>query len=227
MPNRSKEDQDAYAAAKFQVRSGARGFVQMGPRYWRPVDDTTVLAIDPHPVHGYGVLLERNDFTDLLAWLCRTKSGTHRITGTQMSAELTMGSDGLRIKCAYNTSPLMCQSTGLDPAAVGKLIEWMDDKEVNGWAGWRSGVTKREPLKEVVPAKADWTLNIVVDRGTGYLADGDDYYYFTGPEDMDEEEWREFADRVAFPNELVEFTALATPQGRWWKTGRKASYSAR
>lgn len=223
MRKRTKAEEAALAAVQQKFHGQGRGFVQMGPRYWPPLDDTTSFAVDTHPLHGYSVLLERNDFTDLLAWLCGTKSGSHDIAGVQMSAKLTRGSDGLLIKVSYNSSPLACQSAKLNPAGVTALIEWMDDKEQHGWAGWKSGRV-REELKVVDPSQCDWALNILVDRGTGYLADGDDMVYLTGPEDMSYEEWREYVNDYAGVLHVVEFCATPVSQGRWWKTGTKSMF---
>jgi len=65
------------------------------------------------------------------------------------------------------------------------------------------------------PGKADWHLNAVVDRGTGYLADGDTDLYLTGP-DLDRDDWETQAETVADGDELVEWTVTPLKQGRYW-----------
>jgi hypothetical protein len=74
----------------------------------------------------------------------------------------------------------------------------------------------QETLKRQKSAgrRVDWTLNIVVDLGTGYLADGEDTLYYTGPE-ADRDEWAEIAERLADGGELVEWTVQPTPFGRY------------
>lgn len=69
--------------------------------------------------------------------------------------------------------------------------------------------------RQVPPGGADWALNIVVDRGTGYLADGDNTLFYEGP-DLDRDEWHELADRLADGDELVEFAVNPLAQGRFW-----------
>lgn len=68
------------------------------------------------------------------------------------------------------------------------------------------------------PAKTarhvDWHLNVVVDRGTGYLADGDDHLYFAGPE-MTEDVWQQKAEDHAAGDDLVEWTVNPVPHGRF------------
>jgi hypothetical protein len=48
--------------------------------------------------------------------------------------------------------------------------------------------------------------------------------YFTGPEDMSYAEWREYVDKLAGVFHVVEFCATPVSQGRWWKTGTKATF---
>lgn len=60
----------------------------------------------------------------------------------------------------------------------------------------------------------DWTLEVVIDRGTGALADGGDTFYFTGPEQTDTG-WDVVLARIADGDEVVEATVRPTPHGRY------------
>lgn len=80
--------------------------------------------------------------------------------------------------------------------------------------------------------RVDWTLEITIDRGTGYLADGNDTLYYVGPEPT-EDAWTAIAEDIAGGDEILEATVRPTPFGRYshllgdgseypleWKLGR-------
>lgn len=73
-----------------------------------------------------------------------------------------------------------------------------------------------EPFKRAKGAgkRVDWTLEVIIDRGTGYLADGHDTLYFTGPERTDTG-WDQILDDIAGGDEVVEATVRPTPFGRY------------
>jgi hypothetical protein len=60
----------------------------------------------------------------------------------------------------------------------------------------------------------DWHLNVIVDRGTGYLADGDTDEFFTGPEQT-ESSWNRIVEDIAGGDEVMEATVKPTPFGRY------------
>lgn len=62
--------------------------------------------------------------------------------------------------------------------------------------------------------RVDWTLRVVIDRGTGALADGEDTLYFTGPEQADGS-WDDVVHGIAGDDEVVEATVQPTPFGRY------------
>jgi hypothetical protein len=68
-------------------------------------------------------------------------------------------------------------------------------------------------LKSAGP-HVDWHLNVIVDQGTGYLADGDSDFYFTGPEQTDTS-WDQIVDEIADGDEIVEATVRPVPYGRY------------
>lgn len=62
--------------------------------------------------------------------------------------------------------------------------------------------------------RIDWTLSVVIDRGTDYLADGEDTLYYAGPEQTDTG-WDQILDDIAGGDEVVEATVRPTPFGRY------------
>lgn len=62
--------------------------------------------------------------------------------------------------------------------------------------------------------QVDWTLEVVIDRGTDALADGHDVFYFSGPEQTDTS-WDKILDEIADGDDVVEATVRPTPFGRY------------
>lgn len=62
--------------------------------------------------------------------------------------------------------------------------------------------------------RVDWHLNVVIDRGTGALADGDMDLYYAGPE-MTDGHWDKVVEDIADGDEIVEATVRPVPQGRY------------
>lgn len=62
--------------------------------------------------------------------------------------------------------------------------------------------------------QVDWTLEVVIDRGTGYLADGEDTLYFVGPEQTDTG-WDDVLEGIAEGGQVVEATVRNTAFGRY------------
>jgi hypothetical protein len=60
----------------------------------------------------------------------------------------------------------------------------------------------------------DWTLEVVIDRGTGALADGHDVLFFAGPEQTDTG-WGKVVEDIADGDEIVEAIVRPVPQGRY------------
>lgn len=106
-------------------------------------------------------------------------------------------------------------------------------ESVDGYWGEEHDVPEEKFVRARGAGKrVDWTLEVTVDRGTGYLADGNDTFYFTGPEQTDSG-WDKILDEVADGGEIVEATVKPTPFGRYshligdgseypmeWKAGR-------
>lgn len=63
-------------------------------------------------------------------------------------------------------------------------------------------------------AHADWALEVVIDRGTGYLADGEDTLFYAGPE-LTDVGWDEILADVADGDEIVEARVKVLGHGRY------------
>lgn len=90
-----------------------------------------------------------------------------------------------------------------------------DGRWVNGDVYENTDVPEEEFVQHKrAGQRVDWTLEVVIDRGTGYAADGHDTFYFSGPEQTDTG-WDAVLDRIADGDEVVEATVRATPFGRY------------
>jgi hypothetical protein len=217
---RSNADEQALAAAKFVVAGegmqNKSSSFQVGPRYWPPMDDTTVIALYPmHARSSDSALLERNQYTELLDWIVGGGDEPFVLVGPQNTMTVRRGDSGLlHWSTAWNSTP---RSTSvafrMSASQASALAVWMQEREQDGWEGWRSGVTK---LRSAPAGKADWCLSIVVNRGTGYLADGEDYLYYQGLPDDGYGTWETMAKYVAGNDDLIEWSVKPTPQGRYW-----------
>jgi len=101
--------------------------------------------------------------------------------------------------------------------------------EEDGYWGEGYDVPEEEFRKVKAGERVDWVLAVIIDRGTGALADGADTFYFTGPEQA-ETCWDMILDDVAGGDAVVEATVWAAKQGRYthksrdeyplnWRTG--------
>lgn len=85
----------------------------------------------------------------------------------------------------------------------------------NGLWGEEHDVPEEKFVKHTgAGTQVDWTLEVIIDRGTGYLADGESTFYFSGPERTDTG-WDEILDDIADGDEVLEATVRPTPFGRY------------
>lgn len=88
-------------------------------------------------------------------------------------------------------------------------------ESVDGYWGEEHDVPEEKFTRNKGAGKrVDWTLQVVIDRGTGYLADGEATFYFSGPEQTDVS-WDRILDDIAGGDEIVEATVRPTPFGRY------------
>lgn len=86
--------------------------------------------------------------------------------------------------------------------------------EEDGYWGEEYDVPQEEFRKARGTQRADWALEVVIDRGTDALADGHDTLYFTGPEQTDTG-WDAVLDDIADGDKVVQATVRPVPQGRY------------
>lgn len=115
-------------------------FLEMGPRYNPPQDDTTVLRVghkttDPG---GISVLLAEMAHFEQLQYAV-----TYRIpwfeSGLQTSAWLSFGTHGAGLEIKWKGSG-RARTIMLDLAQTDAMGQWMADRIDQGWTGWKSGV---------------------------------------------------------------------------------------
>lgn len=70
----------------------------------------------------------------------------------------------------------------------------------------------------------DWALNYVIDRNTGYLADGEDTVFFTGPAQTDTS-WDQILEDIAGGDEILEATVTPTLHGRYHHLREESEYT--
>lgn len=72
--------------------------------------------------------------------------------------------------------------------------------------------------------RADWVLEYVIDRGTGYIADGGDYAYYVGP-DQTESGWDEILEDIAGGDEIIEARVTPMLHGRYHHLREESEYA--
>lgn len=72
--------------------------------------------------------------------------------------------------------------------------------------------------------RADWVLSFVIDRGTGYLADGEDRRFFTGP-DMVTDYWDSLLVSIAGDDKIIEAKVTPTLHGRYHHLREESEYA--
>lgn len=88
-------------------------------------------------------------------------------------------------------------------------------EEQGGHWGEEHDVPEEQFVKHKGAGKqVDWTLEVVIDRGSDYAADGHDVFYFSGPEQTDTG-WDTVLDDIADGDTVLEATVRPTPFGRY------------
>ena len=120
-------------------------FLEMGPRYLQPQDDTTVLRVGHKTVDpgGISVLLERFEFGLLMADLLSTPEMRRGPFGGLQTSALFYPASGPGLQPAlaiwWNGSGRSRTFT-FTPVQLQEMITWMTDRINHGWTGWKSGV---------------------------------------------------------------------------------------
>lgn len=129
-------------------------FLEMSPRYARRAyDDTTVVQVAHRTTGGsVSVLFERDDFATFARWLADPGENRWVFVSGQTTAVFEKGDfryeylktevvspQGLRVEIRWNSSGGRSVSALLSSDGRSALLEWVADKDSNGWEGWKSG----------------------------------------------------------------------------------------
>lgn len=72
--------------------------------------------------------------------------------------------------------------------------------------------------------RADWVLEYVIDRGTGYAADGENHLFYVGP-DMTTDYWDSLLESIAGDDEIIEARVTPTLHGRYHHLREESEYA--
>jgi hypothetical protein len=114
-------------------------FLEIGPRYNPPQDDTAVLRVGHKTVDsgGISVLLDMALFAALQASLEIGRPWYSK--GLQTSTWLSYGTHEAGLEIKWNGSG-RARVIMLDPDQLYDMSSWMSDRLMWGWTGWKSGV---------------------------------------------------------------------------------------
>ena len=126
----------------FQLKAaGGKPYIlEIGPKYNRPQDDTTILSVFQRTTGGGGsFLLERPQFTGLAAWLSGDRAQPFELK--DRSHYLTLFTDGrlLHIGTGWLSASGGKVSLYLDAPETHRLTAWAVERDAFGWEGWKSG----------------------------------------------------------------------------------------
>jgi hypothetical protein len=94
----------------------------------------------------------------------------------------------------------------------------------NGLNGEEYDVPEEDFRKVRDPKRADWILIYVIDRGTGYAADGEDHRLYAGP-DQTTDSWDALLADIAGGDEILEAQVTATLHGRYHHLREESEYA--
>lgn len=143
---------------RFQtVAVDGRNLLELGPRYERlAYDDSTIVSVFHRTLGGrISVSLEREEFSRLAGWLAAERPSRVEFENAQTTLRFERGNlvlqeiggdsvnvlDGLLVEVCWNGSGRF-RSALLDAVGRRALLDWVADKDANGWEGWKSGRTE-------------------------------------------------------------------------------------
>lgn len=124
----------------FQDDGHGQIFLELGPRYLQPQDDTTVLRVGHKTIDpgGISVLLEQDDLLMLQAHLERGRVWTH--VDIQTMAQLSRADVDHQEMAIWWKGSGRRQTFLLTQEQAGAMATTISDWLVYGWTGWKSGV---------------------------------------------------------------------------------------
>jgi hypothetical protein len=124
----------------FQDDGHGQVFLEVGPRYNPPLDDTTILRVGHKTVDpgGISVLLEQGDLLILQASL--ELGHQWSFAGLQTMAQ-TYGADaGVQELTIWWKGSGRARTFHLTQDQAESMAIWISDSLMYGWTGWKSGV---------------------------------------------------------------------------------------
>jgi len=117
-------------------------FLEMGPRYNPPQDDTTVLRVGHKTVDsgGISVLLEQGDLLILQASL--ELGHQWNFAGLQTMAQLYQPRHERQELTIWWKGSGRARTFHITRDQADSMAAWISDALVYGWTGWKSGVTE-------------------------------------------------------------------------------------
>lgn len=98
-------------------------------------------------------------------------------------------------------------------------------ESVDGYNGEEHDVPEEEFRRaRGVGKRTDWALNFIIDRGTGYTADGEDTVFFTGPA-LTDSGWDQILEDIAGGDEILEARVTPTLHGRYHHLREESEYA--
>lgn len=123
----------------FQITgTDGRTVLQFGPRYTRPVDDTTMLSVFHRTLDGgVGVLLEREAIPAIAEWL-DDSSDEMLLRGVQtFSVWRKFPSGYITVKCEWHGSG-RARTVSLSARDAKSVYWWLTKIDRDGWDGWKT-----------------------------------------------------------------------------------------
>jgi len=99
-------------------------------------------------------------------------------------------------------------------------------ESVDGLNGEEHDVPEEEFRKAKGTKHADWVLEYVIDRGTGFLGDGEDHRHFTGPAQTTDS-WDQILEDIAGGDEIIEARVTPMLHGRYHHLQEESEFANR
>lgn len=94
----------------------------------------------------------------------------------------------------------------------------------DGYHGEEIDVPEEEFRKSKRPQLTDWVLTYMIDRGTGYTADGEGTAFYTGPAQTDTG-WGQILEDIAGGDEILGAQVTPTLHGRYHHLRKESEYA--
>jgi hypothetical protein len=119
---------------RFQMRLSDQDYLECGPRYRKPIDNTMCFGLAHKTTGGYvGVLMDDEDVSEFVRFLEGDALSFH-MQCSQTYMQAASGPYGLAVKVAWNSG--RSRTAVLDGAQVAELLQFMREALAGKWVGW-------------------------------------------------------------------------------------------